>query len=152
MVRHGRARLGTEKTPLRLLLRNLGNVFEITVLAWSKYATLLSRLRLFARGLCFQRLPASCFFSFARDFHSPTATSAPSLRPARPGRFPDKFSVSPVITIIQRLLLYSFSLSLAVGAGASTLPTPAVFAVSFSVSEEVDPSTRSNPSSSAFQQ
>jgi hypothetical protein len=27
-ARHGRARLGTEKTPLRLLLRNRGNVFR----------------------------------------------------------------------------------------------------------------------------
>jgi hypothetical protein len=40
-ARHGRAQLGTEKTLLRLLLRNRGNVFRSYVLAWSKYATIL---------------------------------------------------------------------------------------------------------------
>jgi hypothetical protein len=34
------------------------------------------------------------------------------LRPAHPERFPDKFSVSPVITIIQSFLLFTHSLSL----------------------------------------
>jgi hypothetical protein len=36
--RLGSARLGTEKTPLRLLLRNRGSVFRFTVLAWRKYS------------------------------------------------------------------------------------------------------------------
>jgi hypothetical protein len=35
--RHGRARLDTEETPL-LLLRNAGAFFDVTVLAWRKYA------------------------------------------------------------------------------------------------------------------
>jgi hypothetical protein len=67
------------------------------------------------------------------------------LKGARPKR--DKFRS------VQPHLHQSFlSLSLAVGAGASTLPAPAVPAVSFSVSEGIDPSIRSNPSSSASQQ
>jgi hypothetical protein len=128
-----------------------------------------------------RHFPVARFRFVPRGDHSPTATSSPSLRPGRPERFPDKFSVSPVITIIQGLFLYSrslsvsqhnhpmsssffsslfsstilssfrlyslsLSLSLSSGwAGASTLPAPAVTAVSFSVSEEVDPSRRSNP-------
>jgi hypothetical protein len=38
--------------------------------------------------------PSFLWFSFIRGDHSPTATSAPSLRPACPERFPNKFSVS----------------------------------------------------------
>jgi hypothetical protein len=32
--------LGTEKTPLRLLFRNRGRCFNVTVLAWRKYTTI----------------------------------------------------------------------------------------------------------------
>jgi hypothetical protein len=35
------------------------------------------------------------FFPFSLSVLSPTTTSAPSLRPAHPEQFPNKFSVSP---------------------------------------------------------
>jgi hypothetical protein len=106
-------------------------------------------------------IASSCklFFSLSRGVHSPTTTSALSLKPARPERFLDKLSVSPVIIII-KVFFYFLSLSQhdhpkfssflsltlqTVGAithgvaDAPTVPAPPVFAVSFSGSEGVHP-------------
>jgi hypothetical protein len=93
---------------------------------------------------------------FFRGDYSPTATSAPSLRPARPERFPDTFLLVQVIAIIQIIFFLSLShthtLSLSpttVGAvthGVADAPTyPALTSctISFSVSEGAYLFTRS---------
>jgi hypothetical protein len=98
----------------------------------------------FFRGLCLQLLqsvsPSSLWlvrFFFCGGV-SPTATTAPSLRAL--------VSSNPAMfRSIQAHPKFFLSLSLAMGAGASTLPAPALSAVSFSVSEGVDPFTMSNP-------
>jgi hypothetical protein len=93
--------------------------------------------------MCLQHLwSVSSFllpFSFFRGDHSPTATSAPSLRPACLERFPDKFPASPCYHNHPN---FYFSLAVWV-VGASTWPAPAVSVVFPYISEGVDPSTRS---------
>jgi hypothetical protein len=93
--------------------------------------------------------------SFRSD-HSSPATSAPSLRLARPERLPislesvRSLQSSKVVlvtisldTIIQCFQSLSLSLPLLLGAGAPTLPAPALPAVPLCVSEEVNPSAKS---------
>jgi hypothetical protein len=98
----GEARLGTRKHRFVYCCVIAGACFDVTVLAWRKYATLLPPNSLTVCHLSFllKFLPlitSSCklFFHFSRRVHSPTTTSASPLRPARPEQFPNKFSVSP---------------------------------------------------------
>jgi hypothetical protein len=84
-------------------------------------------------------------FSFFRGDHSPTVTSAPSLRPARLERFPDNLQSVRFFIFIQGCLTQSISVTHGV-AGAPTYPAPTPCAISSFVLERVDPSTRSIPS------
>jgi hypothetical protein len=87
------------------------------------------------------------WFSFFRGCHSPTATSALSLRPARLERFPDNLQSVRFTIFIQGCLTHSISHT--VGAitygvvGAPTCPAVTPCAASFSASEVADPSTLS---------
>jgi hypothetical protein len=78
---------------------------------------------------------------FFRGDHSPTATSAPSLRPARPERIPDKFSSSrypnhPKFFLYALSLLHTTVGTITHGvAGDPTLPGSYPVHNSFSVSE-----------------
>jgi hypothetical protein len=81
--------------------------FEVTVLTWSKYATLLSLLKVvlpeqpnghlffLPRALLATSLSYGSVLVFSRGGHLPTTTYAPFLRPPRPERFHDKFTASP---------------------------------------------------------
>jgi hypothetical protein len=85
-ARHGRARLSTEKTPLRLLLPNRGKVFRRYSSCMEEIRYIAPSLRLFvpsSQTVCdLSFLPrtvlstSSCkvLFPFARGVHSPTAT------------------------------------------------------------------------------
>jgi hypothetical protein len=77
--------------------------------------------------------------SFSRGVHSPTTTSAPSLRPACPEQFPNKFSVSPGYHNHPKFFLLPPPLTLGAitpsVAGAPTYPALTPYTSSFSVSE-----------------
>jgi hypothetical protein len=108
------------------------------------------------RGLCLQDLwsvsPFFLLFGFFRGDQSPTATSAPSLRPIRLERFPDKFSVSRVYhshPMLSFVLSHTTVEAVIHGvAGPPIYPahTPCKISFFFFVLEGVDPSTRSIPS------
>jgi hypothetical protein len=82
------------------------------------------------------------------SFHGANHYHRSLLMCARPQRHP--YMVQSIPSMLLSSLFFFLSVSL--GAGASTLPAPALPAVSFSVLEGADPSTMSNTLSSASQQ